>query len=161
MIEPCYGLTQPLTQPSQPSAPALAGIPARLMKNYRKGYECHTGIYLIGKPVFIIAEHYGLVGEISFYLPEAKDAVREQPLVYHQSTPFPRNQFFYWPGYTERKGENAIFVRELDGNATAPVPAPDFLLTEFESVTDLGIREVKYRRQLLHPLQFFSCRGLK
>src|SRR5438105_40439 len=33
-----------------------------------------------GKPVFIIADHYGLAGIISFYLPEARAAVREEPL---------------------------------------------------------------------------------
>ena len=39
-----------------------------------------------GKPVFIIAAHYGLVGEISFYLPEAKAAVTSEPLVFCQTS---------------------------------------------------------------------------
>ena len=38
-----------------------------------------------GKPVFIIADHYGLVGEISFYLPEAKAAVTTDPLVFYRT----------------------------------------------------------------------------
>jgi len=114
-----------------------------------------------GKPVFIIAEHYGLVGQISFYLPEAKAAVTQTPLVYYKSTSVPKNQFFYWPGYGGRKGENAVYVRELDRKDPKPRPAPQSLVEEFESVTDMGVRNVLYHGQLLRPLQFFACRNLK
>jgi 4-amino-4-deoxy-L-arabinose transferase-like glycosyltransferase/membrane-associated phospholipid phosphatase len=114
-----------------------------------------------GKPVFIIADHYGLVGEISFYLPEAKAAVTQTPLVYYQSSPTPKNQFFFWPGYKMRKGENAVFVRELERKIPDPKPAPQSLQDEFESVTDMGVRNVLYHGQLLRPLQFFACHNLK
>ena len=67
-----------------------------------------------GKPVFIIGNHYGLVGQVSFYLPEARAAVKTNPLVYFRHTATPQNQFFFWPGYNLRKGENAVFVTELD-----------------------------------------------
>jgi membrane-associated phospholipid phosphatase len=114
-----------------------------------------------GKPTFIITDHYGLVGEISFYLPEAKAAVTQTPLVYFRSSPTPKNQFFFWPGYNIRKGENAVFVRELDRKVPDPKPAPQSLVDEFESVTDMGVRNVMYHGQLLRPLQFFACRNLK
>jgi 4-amino-4-deoxy-L-arabinose transferase-like glycosyltransferase/membrane-associated phospholipid phosphatase len=114
-----------------------------------------------GRPVFIIAEHYGLVGQISFYLPEAKAAVTQTPLAYYKSTSVPKNQFFYWPDYGGRKGENAVYVRELDRKDPKPKPAPQSIVDEFESVTDMGVRNVLYHGQLLRPLQFFACRNLK
>jgi hypothetical protein len=115
-----------------------------------------------GKPVFIVADHYGLVGQISFYLPEAKAQVRETPLVYFRTSPVAVNQFYFWPGYTSRKGENAIFVRELSRIQPDPQPPPPEVVSEFESVTNMGVRNVMYHGQyLLRPLQFFACHGLK
>jgi hypothetical protein len=114
-----------------------------------------------GKPVFIITTHYGLAGLTSFYLPEARARVSDTPLVYFMSSPRPHNQFYFWPGYTERKGENAILVQELDRDDLTPRPAPPQVRAEFESVTDLGVRQVMYHGSLCRALQFFACRGLK
>jgi 4-amino-4-deoxy-L-arabinose transferase-like glycosyltransferase/membrane-associated phospholipid phosphatase len=127
----------------------------------RIAVERRNELLLEGKPVFIIADHYGLAGEISFYLPQAKAAVKEQPLVYYQHSDFPRNQFYFWPGYTNRPGENAIFVHELDRVDPKPIAAPEFLQGEFKTVTDLGAREVVYRGQIIRRLQFFACHYLK
>jgi membrane-associated phospholipid phosphatase len=113
-----------------------------------------------GKPVFIIAGHYRLAGEISFYLPEARAAVNDKPLVYCPPTPVAENQLFFWPGYDWRKGESAIFVRELDRDAPTVRPPPRVLYRQFESVTEAGTREVRYHGQTLWILQIFVCRGL-
>jgi hypothetical protein len=115
-----------------------------------------------GKPVFIITHHYGLAGLVSFYLPEARaQAGSDSPLVYYRSSPTPDNQFFFWPGYSQRKGENAIYLRELDREDPTPLPPPDRLLAEFDSVTDMGVRKVLYHGRLCRPVQVFACRGLK
>jgi len=114
-----------------------------------------------GKPVFIIADHYGLAGEISFYLPEAKAAMTEEPLVFYPTSPTPENQFYFWPGYTNRQGQNAIFVRELARDRTSDPAAPSALEQEFESVTLLGVRNVLYHGRVLRPLQIYACRGLR
>jgi hypothetical protein len=114
-----------------------------------------------GKPVFIIAGHYGLVGVISLYLPEAKAAVEKEPLVFSQPSPTPENQFYFWPGYKDRKGQNAIFVRELDRDRTSDPSVPPELEQEFESVTLLGVRDVLYHGRVLRPLQLYACRGLR
>jgi membrane-associated phospholipid phosphatase len=135
-----------------------------------------------GKPVFIIADHYGRAGEISFYLPEAKMNVKTEPLVYSLATGKPDNQFYFWPGYREtRKGQNAIFVCEIaspplvDGwfwkwlhgetnlleHPPVPMPPPPELLNDFESVTNLGLRSALYRGRIFHTLQLFECRNLK
>jgi hypothetical protein len=114
-----------------------------------------------GKPAFIIADHYGLVGVISFYLPEAKAAVTTEPLVFYQTSATPKNQFYFWPGYEDRKGQNAIFVRELDRDRTSDPSVPPELEQEFESVTLLGVRDVLYHGRVLRPLQIYACRGLR
>ena len=96
-----------------------------------------------------------------FYLPEARAAVSSQPLVYYYPTPTPQNQFFFWESYTNRVGENAIYYQELDRDNPIPHTPPAVLQTQFESVTDLGIRFVYYRGVAVRPLQFFACRNLK
>lgn len=114
-----------------------------------------------GKPAFIITDHYGMAGQLSFYIPQARAAVSTQPLVYCRSSAFPENQFFYWPGYENRKGQNALYVVELNRDDPAPLPPPARLLTEFESVTSLGVTNILYHDQfLLRPLQLFACHGL-
>jgi hypothetical protein len=114
-----------------------------------------------GKPVFIIGDTYQLTGIISFYLPEAKACVTEEPLVYCRSSTSPENQFYFWPGYGDRKGQSAIYVVELSRDEIQPQPSPPRLASEFESVTDLGIHNVLYHGQVCRPLQLFACRGLK
>jgi hypothetical protein len=113
-----------------------------------------------GKPVFIIGSHYGITGLLSFYIPEARQSVQTQPVVFYESTDKPANQFYFWPGYTGRKGENALYVREVKRN-DVPEPVPERLRNEFESITDLGKFEVKYRDRVTHTIQLFACRQLR
>ena len=137
-----------------------------------------------GKPVFIIADHYGMAAQLSFYLPEAKTAVQKgEAFVYAKTQTQPRNQFYFWPGYREhRRGQNAIFVDELPASklargwwrnwlrgkgpiySDAPLPKPAIpavVRKEFESVTDLGVREIKYRGRVLRRVQLYACRNLR
>jgi len=111
------------------------------------------------KETFIIASHYGLTGQITFYLPEAHRDLPGKPLVYARTTRGPKNQFYFWPEYRyseTRKGQNAVFVRFSD----KPEPPPQELVAEFQSITDLGYREIKSGHQVLHRVQLFACRNL-
>jgi hypothetical protein len=110
-----------------------------------------------GKPVFIIGGHYGITSEITFYLPEARARVPHDPLVFYRTSPRPVNQFFYWPGYRDRKGQNAIYVEEND----RPESPPPVLVEEFEQVRDLGLREIPYQGRVLRTIQLFECRNLR
>ncbi len=138
-----------------------------------------------GKPVFLIGDHYGITGQLSFYHPEAKAQVRTDPLVYYRTSDKPDNQFYFWPGYREsRRGQNALFVYEVDlpelregwfsrwlngegnlsddqeGNLLSQPRA--VLLEEFESVEDLGVfRAVDHRGRHYRSVQLFACRHLK
>src|SRR6266404_1117466 len=91
-----------------------------------------------GKPVFIIGGHYRLAGELSFYLPQISST--DMPVVYCRTTPVPVDQFYFWPSYSAHKGENAVFVLELDRDDPRPRPPPPQLSREFESVDDMGVR---------------------
>jgi membrane-associated phospholipid phosphatase len=144
--------------------------------------RARAGLLAEGREVLIIGSHYGLTGQISFYLPDARRGLPEQPLVYYRSSDRPRNQFYFWPGYRGRHtGANAIYVDEaplpslkrgwfwhwLSGNPDlyGPTPPPrggipKEVMQEFESVTELGIYDIKVRGQVLRRLQLFACRNL-
>lgn len=123
--------------------------------------EARNQLLTEGKPVFIIAHHYGLASQTTFYLPEAKRQVQDAPLVFYPTSPVPKNQFWFWPGYTNRTGQNAIFVREVSKRTGAPKPPPASLQAEFESITDLGIHDVLIGRKVARRLQLFECRNLQ
>jgi 4-amino-4-deoxy-L-arabinose transferase-like glycosyltransferase len=123
--------------------------------------EARQELLAEGKPVFFITTHYGMAGMISFYLPEARVHVSDSNMVYSVTSSTPRNQLYFWPGYSERKGENAILVMELDRKDPTPQPPPEVAQSEFESVTDLGVRKIMYHGGLCRPVQIFACRGLK
>jgi hypothetical protein len=137
-----------------------------------------------GRPAFIICDHYGLTSLLTFYLPEARAAPRTDPLVYCQISAEPDNQFYFWPEYHypgRRQGENAIYVTEpgtarleqgwpwkwLSGRTVKvaeeprPVPTPAMLTREFESVTDLGVHEIKLGGRIYKRVQLFECRQLR
>ena len=78
-----------------------------------------------------------------------------------QTCPIPVNQFYFWPGYQDRKGQNAIFIRELERDRTDDPPVPQELQWQFESVTPMGVRNVLYHGRVLRPLQIYACRGLR
>jgi len=136
-----------------------------------------------GQPVFIICGHYQQTGLFSFYIDEAKTNVSRNPVVYAERSSTPKNQYFFWPGYRDqrRRGENALFVRELGGpplvdgwffkwlggetnlllHSHRGKPAPASVLEDFESVTELGQFHARYRGRIFHTYQVFECRSLK
>jgi undecaprenyl-diphosphatase len=135
---------------------------------------------------FIIADHYGTTGLYSFYSPPARAAANAHtPLVYCLDSDQPINQFSYWDGYNyraHRQGGNAIFVLRLEPyklesgwvgkwlrhepisyrEIPAPRPVPDRIAGEFETVTNLGVREVKLDDgRIFQRVQIFGCYHLK
>jgi len=137
-----------------------------------------------GKPVFVIGDHYGITSLLTFYQPEARARVTDAPLVFCQPSDQPVNQYYFWPGYVgSHAGQNALYVRErksgklspdwifrwLKGETdlidpatlAVPEPAPDWLTRQFDSVTNLGLDDVRVRGQLLRQLEIFECRNLR
>ena len=139
-----------------------------------------------GANSFIIADRYGTAGLYTFYSPTARGAASaHEPLIYCEDTGEPINQFYFWPEYQylkTRLGEDAIYVRRLDpyklehgwigkwlkgepvGYRDLPplLPAPKYIVSHFETVTNLGIREIKLSDgRVFQRLQIFGCRNLK
>ena len=137
-----------------------------------------------GKPAFIIADHYGMTGLFSFYLPQAHAALKTTPLVYCVDSDEPMNQFYFWPEYNyraDRKGQNAIFIGELNpyplekgwlgkwlnhqpvnyAEVPPPMPLPRIIADEFETVTDLGEHEIKYGGRVFRRVHLWACYNLK
>jgi len=137
-----------------------------------------------GKPAFIIADHYGITGLFTFYLPAARAALPSQPLVYCIDSDVPGNQFYFWPEYQyrdTRQGQNAIFVIDnnpypleagwfwkwLRGkpvdyvNTPAPALPPPRIVDEFYSITDLGEFEIKIGNRVFRRLHLWACYNLK
>jgi hypothetical protein len=162
--------------------------PFRRVRGYREAAACaeqaREKLLREGKPVFIICGHYGITGLFTFYLPEARTALPAQPLVYCIASFKPEYQFYYWPEYQypdHRKGENAIYINELSrarmengwfwkwlagrevhvAEEPKPTAAPPRLLRQFDSVTNLGVQEIKVDGRIMKRIQLFECRNLR
>jgi 4-amino-4-deoxy-L-arabinose transferase-like glycosyltransferase/membrane-associated phospholipid phosphatase len=114
-----------------------------------------------GKPVFIICGHYGMTGELSFYMPEAKAHIKDNPLVYYETSPVPVNQFYFWPGYLDRVGQNALYVRAVALTEMKSPPVPEVISNEFVSAVNLGLITIESRGKPVHKLQIVECRNLR
>jgi membrane-associated phospholipid phosphatase len=110
-----------------------------------------------GKPVVILCDHYGMTGQMSFYIDDARRRVQTDPLVYFRTSDHPENQYFFWPGYAGRKGCNAIFVQE----SKTGIAPPESLVRQFASVRKLGVREALYRGRVFRSLHLYECRDLQ
>jgi len=111
-----------------------------------------------GKPCFVIGDHYGITSLLTFYTPAAKAAASQGPGIYCLAADEPTNQFSFWPGYSARQGESAVFVQKTD----EPQAAPPRLQRQFESVTDLGMRRVyDDHGVVIRRIQLFACRNLR
>jgi membrane-associated phospholipid phosphatase len=133
-------------------------------------------------PVFILCEHYGFTSQISFYLPEAKSRIRNDPLVFFEAGDRPQDQFYFWPSYLDRKGQDALFVRQIDPPALRPdwlsrwwrhddnllildkpaaLPPPGEIQRQFESFTDLGFRDIVANGNIVRRVQLIECHHLR
>lgn len=140
----------------------------------------------LGTNTFIIADHYGPTGLFTFYSAPARAAATNgTPLVYCVASDRIINQFPFWDEYNyreHRQGQNALFVLRLDPyplekgwlwkwlnhepiryrEIPAPRAVPDSIAAEFESVTNLGVREIALRDgRVFQRVQLFACYSLK
>jgi 4-amino-4-deoxy-L-arabinose transferase-like glycosyltransferase len=144
--------------------------------------EARRELLVEGKEVLILGSHYGLTSQITFYLPEARRGLPDNPLVYYRTSDKPRNQFYFWPGYRGRhKGANAIYVDEArahqlkrdwvwdwvagkkdiyEPDTSRPEKVPEEVLEEFESVSYLGVRDITVHGQVLRRVALYACRNL-
>jgi hypothetical protein len=150
------------------------------------------------KPAFLIGNHYGIVGQMSFYNPKARLQVRIDPLVYYHwgnrtalvtneqnlrtEVVLPENQFHFWPTYTNRVGQSAIYVQIVKdpGLVEGWIPKwwsgetnyhrtdfdfnqpPEALRKQFKSIHHVGIVEIPYRdNRIIRRVRLFECLDLQ
>lgn len=160
--------------------------PLRRVRGYKEMArvvgQAKAQLALEGKPVFLIGDHYGITSLMAFYLPEARSRVASSPVVFCEPSELPHNQYYFWPGYNEtHRGQNALFFREAEtsrlvagwlvkwSNGETDLlqkppttrPAPDWLVQQFDSVTNLGLHPVRYRGRVLRTMEIFACRNLR
>jgi membrane-associated phospholipid phosphatase len=137
-----------------------------------------------GKPAFIICDDYETTGEFTFYSKPARKAVAlHLPIVYCEDSDTPGNQFYFWPEYdyrATRQGENAIYADDVGAGdlehgwvpkwlhheplslrPLSPPPPPARMVSEFEKVEDLGMRDIMYRDRIFHRVHLWACYNLK
>ena len=95
----------------------------------------------------------------------------------------PVNQFYYWDDYNyraHRHGQNAIYADLLGGSPYEPgwffhwlkheplqrrpppgEPVPPRMAAQFESVRDLGVRDVYFKDQVFHRVHLWACYHLR
>jgi membrane-associated phospholipid phosphatase len=134
---------------------------------------------------FVIAEDYAGTGLNTFYsAPARAAALTRQPLVYCLEDEVPSNQILFWDEYdyhAHRRGDNAIFIRRLEPCrlesgwfwkwlrhekvfAEPPKlrPPPARVTDAFESVTNLGLREIRLKDgRIFQRFEIFGCQHLK
>lgn len=82
---------------------------ARVVQDYRQRVEAH-----LGRPVFLIAENYGVAGSLCYYLPEKRIEGPGHPPVYVEESPVPTNQFNFWPRYDEYEERTAPIINDQE-----------------------------------------------
>ena len=109
-----------------------------------------------GRPVLVVADHYGWAGQLSFYLDGPGPVASRTPTVSVLESDRPRNQIWFWPEhrYSGRSGLSVLYV-----HPEARPGLPKGWESRFESITDLGVREVAYRGRVFHRLHLYACRN--
>jgi 4-amino-4-deoxy-L-arabinose transferase-like glycosyltransferase/membrane-associated phospholipid phosphatase len=108
-----------------------------------------------GKAPFVIGGHYGITSLLTFYTPATRRTAANTNSIYAVASERPVSQFYFWPNYLDRLGEDALFVQRDAGSA------PEELTKQFERVEDLGTREIEYRGHALHKIHLYACRNLR
>jgi hypothetical protein len=68
----------------------------------------------LGRPVFLIAENYGVAAELCYYLPEKRIEAPGHPAVYVEESPVPTSQFHFWGRYDEYEERTAPVANEQE-----------------------------------------------
>lgn len=111
------------------------------------------------RPLFVIADHYGRAGLLSFYMPGGPESLPDAPFIYTLRTGRIASQFDVWPGYESRKGQDALFVRRKPKDPSEPLPPA--LMEQFESVERVGEVASGHKGRVFHRHELFVCRRLR
>ena len=112
-----------------------------------------------GNPSYILCQHYGYTGLLSFYLPDAKARVgTAEPLVYVRRGEKPKDQFWFWPEYEYRTKKGANFLLVFKDDEPTELPLEE-LRTQFREVEALGNFPVLRKGQEVHRIRLVVARA--
>src|ERR1035441_2143224 len=114
-----------------------------------------------GNPASLPTPIMGWWGRFPFTCPKPRRSSPKSPWSSTKPAKPPITNSIFGRATMTAKAKNAVFVRELDRRRQGDPPIPPELQREFESVTDLGVRDVLYHGRVLRPLQIYACRGLR
>jgi hypothetical protein len=82
--------------------------------------------------------------------------VAKTPTVSVLESERPSNQIWFWPEYrySAHPGLTVLYV-----HPEGRTGLPEDWASRFESITDLGVREVEYRGRVFHRLHLYACRN--
>lgn len=112
-----------------------------------------------GARILLVANHYGVASELAYYLPRAPLAAPGHPAVYVVPAREPRNQYWFWPGFTDEgaglSGRSALFVTDRAH------PPPEAMQDLFEGRCE-PIEPIVIERDgdVLRTIRPWICRGL-
>jgi hypothetical protein len=104
----------------------------------------------------VVTDHYGWAGELSFYMDGPGPVAAKTPTVTVLESERPINQLWFWPEYrySGRPGLTVLYVHPEGRTGLNASWA-----TRYESVTDLGVRDVEVRGRVFHRLHLYACRN--
>lgn len=110
-----------------------------------------------GRPVMVVADHYGWAGILNFYMPSSRNRGAADPVATVAESVNPSNQIWFWPEfkYRHRAGITVLFVGEPDRGAFDP----EVFGRGFESHESLGILDVPHRGRVFHRLRLHVFRN--
>ena len=85
---------------------------AEAVHAFRSDYEQQTG-----RPVFLIAENYGVASALCFYLPEKRIEAPGHPAVYVEESPVPTSQYHFWGRYDEFEERTTAVINDQEDTA--------------------------------------------
>jgi membrane-associated phospholipid phosphatase len=134
--------------------------PLRRVRGYREAAAIVSArreeLLAEGRPVRVVADHYGRAGLLSFYMPEARRGVPDAPVVTVRESDVPENQLWFWPKYRYlgTPGLTVLFVQE-EGKGGFDL---DALRARYATFDDLGTTNVAYHGRVFRTLHMYVGR---
>jgi undecaprenyl-diphosphatase len=99
-------------------------------------------------PVFIFSDRYQISSELAFY-------VKGHPITYCVNLGRRMNQYDLWPGFADRVGHNAIFVRSGDADI------PERIASAFGKVEKRVFTAYTKKHAKIRDYSLFLCYDFK
>lgn len=147
---------------------------ARLVGDFRQQYEAEEK-----KPVFLIANHYGVAAILTHYLPgDPRIEVPGHPAIYVPESPVAENQFHFWGRYDEFEPRTAPITDDMNESSEEGLShfagrtalyitdrpeenPPRIFKATFEKCELIAVYDQTRRGLPLRQIRIFTCKNYK